>query len=146
MTEQPPSTLSIWDFTAAVYEWDFHNKQLYSVSLYIWKREWSLKALLGRRINEDKEYFRLFPPGALSRWQYDDFVLCKCFKSTSSSQSSSWGPPVRALHARALTAPSPRPAPHHPPAAWRGQDLPSAPRVFSSLSFHKPSLEMFAFV
>lgn len=29
MTEQPPSTLSIWDFTAAVYKWDFHDKQLY---------------------------------------------------------------------------------------------------------------------
>lgn len=27
MTVQPPSRLSIWDFTAAVYKWDFHDKQ-----------------------------------------------------------------------------------------------------------------------
>lgn len=65
MTEQCLSMHSIWDFTAAVYKWNFHDKQLYSVSLYIWKWEWSLKALLGRSTKEDKKYFRLFSPEAL---------------------------------------------------------------------------------
>lgn len=77
MAEQPPCTLSIWDFTAAVYKWDFHDKQLYIRFPCISERENDLLRLCWEEVLMKTKHFRLFSPGALSRWQYKDFVLHK---------------------------------------------------------------------
>lgn len=147
MTEQPLSTLSIWDFTAAVYKWDFHDKQLCIRFRCISKSENDLLRLCWEGVvMKTKSISGYFP----QEHYHDDNTMTLSYTSTLSPrpppEAALQDPPVRTLHMTALAAPSPRPASHHPMTAWRGRDLPSARRAFSSLSFHKPSLEMFAFV
>lgn len=101
MTEQPPSTLSIWGFTAAVYKWDFHDKQLYIQFPCTSECENDLLRLCWEEVlMKTKSISGWSPPGALLWWQYKDFVLYKYFKSSSSGRKP--GPPV----CLPLTAPS----------------------------------------
>lgn len=147
MTEQPPSTLSIWDFTAAVYKWDFHDKQLCIRFPCISETENDLLRLCWEGVlMKTKSISGYFP----QEHYHNDNMMTLSYTSTLSPhpppEAAPQDPPVCTPHTTTLAAPSPPPASHHPMTTWRGQDLPSAQRAFSSFSFHKPSLEMFAFV
>lgn len=147
MTELPPSTLSIWDFTATVYKWDFHDKQLCIRFPCVFESENDLLRLCWERVLMKTKSIS----GYFSQEHYhDDNIMTLSYASTLSPcpppKAALQEPPVHTLPMTAITAPSPWPAAHQPATTWRGQDLPSAQRAFPSFSFHKPSLEMFAFV
>lgn len=131
MTEQPLSTLSIWDFTAAVYKWDFHDKQLCIRFRCISKSENDLLRLCWEGVvMKTKNISGYFP----QEHYHDDntmtLFLHKYFKSKSSSWSSSSGPPC--THAPRDGPRSPLPAASIPPSHDRLKRMGSA---ISSESF-----------
>lgn len=116
MTEQPPSTLSIWGFTAAVYKWDFHDKQL-----GIWFPCIS---------ESENDLFRLCWEGVLMKTKsisgdfpqeryHDDNIMALSYTSTLSPcpppEAVLQDPPVRRFPTTALAAPSPWPTSPPPP-------------------------------
>lgn len=109
MTEQPPSTLSIWDFTAAVYKWDFHDKQLYIRFPCISERENDLLGLCWEEVLMKTKSISGCSP--LEHY-HDDSIKTLSYTSTLSPhpppQAVIQDPPV------CLTLTAPSSASHHP--------------------------------
>lgn len=81
MTEQPLSTLSIWDFTAVVYKWDFHDKQLCIRFPCISKSENDLLRLCWEGVlMKTKSISGYFP----QEHYHDDNIMTLSYASTSS--------------------------------------------------------------
>jgi len=109
MTEQPLSVLSIWDFTAAVYKWDFHDKQLCIRFPCISNSENDLLRLCWEGVlTKTKSILGYFP-----QEHHSDNIMTLSYTSTLSPcpppEATLQDPLAHMLHVQ--------PTPHHPTTA-----------------------------